>query len=75
MLQYLRSSSTTVLSGLIYIRRFMEAIKIDVTDENAKEVLQRKQDGENICQLCVKDAYTRLTNKVFTLPQQGDNDD
>lgn len=52
----------------------MHVIKIDVTDENAKEVLQRKQDGENICQLCVKDAYTKLVNKVFTIPQGEQND-
>jgi uncharacterized Zn finger protein (UPF0148 family) len=45
-------------------------IKVEVTDENCKEVLQRKQDGENICPLCVKDALIRLTKNIFKLPEQ-----
>jgi len=50
-------------------------IKIEVTDENAKEVLQRKQDGENICPICVKDALNRLTKNIFKVPTQENEDD
>ena len=53
----------------------METIKIEVTEENAKEVLKRKQEGENICGLCVKDAYNILTASIFKLPQQGEQND
>ena len=50
----------------------MEAIKIEVTDENAREVLQRKQDGENICPMCVKEALTKVIKNTFVLPTLED---
>jgi hypothetical protein len=43
-------------------------IKIEVTDENCKEVLKRKQDGENICPLCVKEALNTVLKKIFIVP-------
>jgi bacterioferritin-associated ferredoxin len=52
-----------------------EVIKIEPTEENYKEILKRKQDGENVCGLCVKAAFNILKNKVFTLPQQEEQDE
>jgi hypothetical protein len=53
----------------------MKPIKIEATEENCKEILKRKQDGENICGNCVKDAFNILRNNIFKLPQQGEQDD
>jgi Cys-tRNA synthase (O-phospho-L-seryl-tRNA:Cys-tRNA synthase) len=46
-------------------------IKIEVTDENAKEVLKRKQDGENICPVCVKQALDEVMKKILVAPTEG----
>jgi len=45
-------------------------IKVEVTEENAKEVLKRKQDGEPICPICVKEAFELIKKNVFKLPNQ-----
>jgi hypothetical protein len=50
-------------------------IKIEVNEENAKEVLKRKQDGENICPICVKDALSIIIKNVFKVPAQGGEND
>jgi hypothetical protein len=42
-------------------------IKIEVTEENCREVLKRKQDGENICSLCVKEAMQKVKKKIFSI--------
>jgi hypothetical protein len=46
-------------------------IKVEVTKENCKEILKRKQDGENICPLCVKEAFGFLMASIFKLPQES----
>jgi hypothetical protein len=46
----------------------MGPIKIEVTKENCKEVLERKQNGENICPLCVKEAVKLLMSNIFKVP-------
>jgi hypothetical protein len=43
-------------------------IKIEVTEENCKEVLKRKQDGENICPFCVKEALALVLSSIFKAP-------
>jgi len=43
-------------------------IKVKVTEENCKEVLKRKQDGEKICPLCVKEALTLVMSNIFKVP-------
>jgi len=50
-------------------------IKVEVTEENCREVLKRKQDGENICPLCVMDAYKIIQSLIFVIPENGDNDE
>jgi hypothetical protein len=42
-------------------------IKIEVTEENYREVLKRKQDGENICPLCVKEAMEKVKKKIISI--------
>jgi len=42
-------------------------IVVEVTDENCKEILIRKQNGENICPKCVKAAFDKVKN-VFKVP-------
>jgi hypothetical protein len=43
-------------------------IKVEVTEENCKEVLKRKQNGENICPICVNEAFNLLKTNMFKLP-------
>jgi uncharacterized Zn finger protein (UPF0148 family) len=43
-------------------------IKVEVTEENCKEVLKRKQDGENICPICVKEALALVMSNIFKVP-------
>ena len=43
-------------------------IKIEVNESNASEVLKRKQEGENICPICVADALKITLSKVFKVP-------
>lgn len=50
-------------------------IQIQVTEENAKEVLERKQTGENICPVCVKQAFDIIKAKIFQLPEVVENED
>jgi len=45
-------------------------IKIEVTEENCREVLKRKQDGENICPLCIKEAFQMVRGSIFKIPTQ-----
>jgi DNA modification methylase len=40
-------------------------IKIEVNEENAKEVLKRKQEGENICPICAKEAFQKVKDSIF----------
>jgi hypothetical protein len=40
-------------------------IVVEVTNENAREILLRKQNGENICVVCLREAYKKVTAKVF----------
>jgi hypothetical protein len=42
-------------------------IKIEATEENCREILKRKQDGENICPLCVKEAMEKVKASIFKL--------
>jgi hypothetical protein len=44
-------------------------IEIIVTNENASEVLARRQDGENICVKCVKQAFELIKSRTFVVPQ------
>ena len=46
-------------------------IEVEVTKENAREILKRKQNGENICPICIKKAMEFISKKVFKLPNQG----
>jgi hypothetical protein len=43
-------------------------IVIDVTKENAKQVLKRKQNGENICPNCTKRAMKLILEGIIKLP-------
>jgi hypothetical protein len=45
-------------------------IVVEVTNENAREILLRKQNGENICPKCLKHAYKKLISKVFKTTNQ-----
>jgi hypothetical protein len=44
-------------------------IEIIVTNENASEVLARRQSGENICIKCVLQAFEVIKSKAFIVPQ------
>jgi hypothetical protein len=44
-------------------------LQIEVTEENAVEILERKQAGENICYRCVKDALDLVKLRIFIVPQ------
>lgn len=46
-------------------------IKVIVTEENKLEVLKRRQNGENICNKCVTEAFNLVKNKTFCLPDLG----
>jgi hypothetical protein len=44
----------------------MSFIYVEVTAENAKEVLARKNSGENICPKCVKQAFEIVIGRVLS---------
>lgn len=46
-------------------------IIVEVTKENAREILKRKQNGENICPICVNKAMAFVQKTIFKLPSLG----